>query len=79
LLTDKSYFFSSSRRSVIAYRVAENTAIALGDPVGPEAEIGQTVRGFLQMNGWAVAFYQTLPDFVPVYRHLRLKKHAAHH
>ena len=77
LWPDKSYFFSPSKRSVIAYRVAGNTAIALGDPVGPEAEIGPTVREFLKMcheNGWAVAFYQTLPDFVPVYLRLRLKK-----
>jgi phosphatidylglycerol lysyltransferase len=77
LWPDKSYFFPASRRSVIAYRVADGTAIALGDPVGPEADIQQTVDEFLQMcqqNGWTVAFYQTLPDFVPVYRHLRLKK-----
>ena len=77
LWPDKSYFFSPSKRSVIAYRVAGNIAIALGDPVGPEAEIGPTVREFLKMcheNGWAVAFYQTLPDFVPVYLRLRLKK-----
>jgi phosphatidylglycerol lysyltransferase len=77
LWPDKSYFFSPSKRSVIAYRVADNIAIALGDPVGPEAEIGPTVQEFLKMcheNGWAVAFYQTLPDFVPVYRRLRLKK-----
>ena len=65
------------QRCVIAYRVADNTAIALGDPVGPEAEIGATVREFLEMcheNGWAAAFYQTLPDFLPVYRRLGLKK-----
>jgi phosphatidylglycerol lysyltransferase len=76
LWPDKSYFFSPSQRCVIAYRVAENTAIALGDPVGPDAEIGATVREFLEMcreNGWAAAFYQTLPDFLPVYRRLRLK------
>jgi phosphatidylglycerol lysyltransferase len=77
LWPDKSYFFSPTRRSVIAYRVADNTAIALGDPVGPEGEIGPTVREFLTLcreNGWAVAFYQTLPDFVPLYRGLRLRK-----
>jgi phosphatidylglycerol lysyltransferase len=77
LWPDKSYFFSSSGRSVIAYRVANDIAIALGDPVGLEAEIEPTVCQFLQMcreNGWGVAFYQTLPDFVPVYRRLRLKK-----
>jgi phosphatidylglycerol lysyltransferase len=77
LWPDKSYFFSPSQRCVIAYRVADNIAIALGDPVGPEDEIGPTVREFLEMsreNGWAVAFYQTLPDFVSVYRRLRLKR-----
>jgi phosphatidylglycerol lysyltransferase len=77
LWQDKSYFFSPSQRCVIAYRVAENTAVALGDPVGPEAEIGATVREFLEMcreNGWAVAFYQTLPDFLPMYLRLGMKK-----
>lgn len=77
LWPDKSYFFSPSQRCVIAYRVADNTAIALGDPVGPEAEIGATVREFLEMcreNGWAVAFHQTLPDFLPIYLRLGMKK-----
>lgn len=35
------------------------------------------MRKFLEMcreNGWAAAFYQTLPDFVPTYHSLRLKK-----
>src|ERR1700677_3563987 len=61
LWPDKSYFFSPSQRCVIAYRVSDNTAIALGDPVGPEVEIETTAREFLKMcreNGWTVAFYQ---------------------
>jgi phosphatidylglycerol lysyltransferase len=77
LWPDKSYFFSPSQRCVIAYRVSDNTAIALGDPVGPEAEIGATAREFLEVcreNRWAVAFYQTLPDFLPEYGRLRLKR-----
>jgi phosphatidylglycerol lysyltransferase len=77
LWPDKSYFFSPSGRCMIAYRVANHVAIALGDPVGPEAEIEPTVCQFLEMcreNEWGVAFYQTLPDFLPVYRRLRLKK-----
>jgi phosphatidylglycerol lysyltransferase len=74
---DKSYFFSPSRRCVISYRVADNTAIALGDPVGPEGEIEAIVREFLEMcreNGWAVGFYQTLPDFLPIYLRLGMKR-----
>jgi phosphatidylglycerol lysyltransferase len=57
--------------------VAAHIAIALGDPVGPATEIESTVRQFLQMcveNGWRAAFYQTLPDLLPLYRRLRLKK-----
>ncbi|SRR5258708_40181142 len=38
-LPDKSYFFSLSGRCVIAYRVANNIAIALGDPVGRTAAL----------------------------------------
>jgi lysylphosphatidylglycerol synthetase-like protein (DUF2156 family) len=77
LWPDKSYFFSPSGRCVIAYRVANNTAIALGDPVGPREEIAATVHEFLEMcreNGWAVAFYQTLTDFLPIYLRLGMKK-----
>ena len=44
LWPDKSYFFSSSGRCVIAYRVASKVAIALGDPVGGDAEIESTTR-----------------------------------
>lgn len=77
LWPEKSYFFSPSGRCAIAYRVAGHIAIALGDPVGPGTEIETTVRQFLQMcgeNGCRAAFYQTLPDFLPVYHRLRLKK-----
>jgi phosphatidylglycerol lysyltransferase len=77
LWPEKSYFFSPSGRSVIAYRLAANVAVALGDPVGPGNEIEPTLRSFLQMCGekrWRVAFYQTLPDLLPMYSRLRLKK-----
>ncbi len=74
---DKSYFFSPSNRTFIAYGVAGNVALTLGDPVGAEEEIAPTIRAFLQMcweNEWAVGFHQTLPDFLNIYRDLRLKK-----
>jgi phosphatidylglycerol lysyltransferase len=74
---NKSYFFSPSRRCFIAYSVGANFAIALSDPVGPPEEIAETISGFKKFcedNGWGVAFYQTLPDFLPVYRSLSFKK-----
>jgi phosphatidylglycerol lysyltransferase len=77
LWPDKSYFFSSSRRTFLAYSVGGGFALVLGDPVGPEDEIEETVRGFAEMctkNGWGFAFYQTLPDFLPVYARCDLSK-----
>lgn len=74
---DKSYFFSPSHRCFIAYAVGAHMALVLGDPVGPEEEIEPTLRAFLEFcrdNGWGVGFHQTLPDFLPIYQKLRLKK-----
>jgi phosphatidylglycerol lysyltransferase len=77
LWPDKSYFFSASRRSFLAYRVAANFALALADPVGPDEEIRDIIRGFAahcEENDWRLAFHQTLPDFLPLYRELKFKK-----
>lgn len=77
LWPDKSFFFSPSRRSFLAYRVAGNFAVVLGDPVGPDEEIEDIIRRFHELcqdNDWGLAFYQTLPDFLPVYKRLGFKK-----
>jgi phosphatidylglycerol lysyltransferase len=77
LWPDKSYFFSSSGNGVVAYAVAHNMAVALGDPVAPEAELLQTLREFIAFakdNGWAVAFHQVLPDFLQQYQSLGMHK-----
>lgn len=66
----KSYFFSHTRRSFIAYRTEANVAVALGDPSGPEDELEDVIVRFLAYcrdNGWSVAFHQTLPDLLPLY------------
>jgi phosphatidylglycerol lysyltransferase len=77
LWPSKRYLFSASGKCVIAYGVANGTAVALGDPVGPEAEIEPTIRRFVRLcknERWAVAFYRTLPDFVPTYQRLQFRK-----
>ncbi len=74
---DKSYFFLPSHRCFVAYSVGRNTALVLGDPVGPEDDIGLIVPAFLDFcreNGWSVGFHQTLPDFLPIYQQARMKK-----
>ncbi|MCE5251046.1 phosphatidylglycerol lysyltransferase domain-containing protein [bacterium] len=70
---DKSFFFSQTQQTFIAYRVGGNYALALGDPVGPEDEIEGIIRDFAefcQENGWGIGFHQTIPDFLPVYNRL---------
>ncbi len=77
LWPDKSYFFTPSRQSFLAYGVAANFALVLADPVGPEDEIPKIIRGFAEHceeNDWGLAFHQTLPDFLPLYRELKFKK-----
>lgn len=74
---DKSIFFAQSQNSFVAYRVGANFAVALGDPVGPEAEMEQTIREFMEFcreNDWGVAFHQTLPDFLELYQNCGLRK-----
>jgi len=74
---DKSLVFSPSRTSFVAYRVGGSFAVALGDPVGPDEEIGATVRLFREFcreNDWGAGFYGTLPDFLPVYEELGFRK-----
>jgi len=74
---DKSYFFSPTQDTVIAYRVGNHFAIALADPVGPEDKIEEIVRQFMAFcdeNDWDLGFHQTLPDFLPIYEKLGFRK-----
>jgi phosphatidylglycerol lysyltransferase len=80
LLPDKSLYFSESRRSVLAYSVGRGFALALGDPVGPPAEMRSAIESFSAFcrdNGWGVGFHQVPGDLLPTYqaagfRHLRI-------
>jgi phosphatidylglycerol lysyltransferase len=76
LWRDKSYYFNNKQNCFIAYQVANNYALALSDPVGPEEFLEETVSGFMEfcrLNDWGVALYQTLPTFLPMYHRLGLK------
>ncbi len=73
LLSDKAYYFSPSGKSVIAYVPKGRGVIALGDPIGPGEDRKETIFGFQQFcdrNDWHPAFYQTLPDDLPLYTSL---------
>lgn len=76
LLNDKSYYFSPSGCSVIAYVPKGRGAIALGDPIGPIEDRKEAIlsfQEFCQRNDWYPAFYQTLPDDLELYRSLGFK------
>ncbi len=58
LRDDKSYFFSPTGRSFLAYRVLHGVALVSGDPIGDEAEAGELVAEFrrvAQARGWRTA------------------------
>ena len=76
LYPEKSYFFPEDRESFVAYRVANNAALALGDTSGSREEVEHTTAAFIRYcedNGWNVAYYQVLPDLVPMYRDLGMR------
>ncbi|HLF78037.1 MAG TPA: phosphatidylglycerol lysyltransferase domain-containing protein [Dehalococcoidia bacterium] len=76
LLPDKSYFFSEDGNAVLAYAVAGDTAVVLGDPLGCEAEFREVIasfREYCELNGWAYTFNQARPEHLPLYRSLGLK------
>ncbi len=58
LRRDKSYFFSASGRSFMAYRVIGGTALAAGDPIGDDGERRELMAEFKRIahaKGWRVA------------------------
>jgi lysyl-tRNA synthetase, class II len=58
LRRDKSYFFSPSGKSFLAYRVVGGTALVAGDPIGEPAERHELVREFVRVahtKAWRVA------------------------
>lgn len=73
LLEDKSYYFSPSGQTVIAYVAKGRGAISLGDPIGPAPDRPAALASFQRFcanNDWHPAFYQTLPDDLALYQSL---------
>ena len=67
----KALFFNATRTAGLAYRVAGEVAVALGDPIGPPGEVPgvlDEVLHFCRARGWHPAFYQVLPALAPLYR-----------
>ena len=70
LFPDKAYFFSPGG-TLFAFVVKGRAALVLGDPIGPPDDLAAALDSFQQhcaRNDWLPAFYQTLPDYLDLYR-----------
>ena len=68
---DKSFFFSESGRSFVAFSVGHNFALVLGDPAGPAEEFPALIQRFSEhcrLNDWRLAFHQATPEIMDIYR-----------
>jgi phosphatidylglycerol lysyltransferase len=73
LFDDKSYYFSPSEKSVIAYVAKGRGAVVLGDPIGAVEDRQEAIIGFQQLcdrNDWFPAFYQVSPENLNLYQSL---------
>jgi lysyl-tRNA synthetase, class II len=76
LRDDKSYFFSPSGRSFLAYRVVHGVALVSGDPIGEEEEAGELIAEFrrvAQARGWRTAILASREELLPLHRSLGFK------
>jgi phosphatidylglycerol lysyltransferase len=75
LLGDKAFLFSASGDCAVMYGVRGRSWIALGDPLGSDAEKGELIEAFVELSdrngGWPV-FYEVGPDCAASYRELGL-------
>lgn len=59
---DDKLFFFTKKSSLISYVVKGNIALVLGDPIGPEEDLGSAIKEFkdyCDYKKWIPAFYQT--------------------
>jgi lysyl-tRNA synthetase class 2 len=76
LRRDKSYFFSPTRRSFLAYRVVAGAALVSADPVGDEEEFDSLLAEFRRVaraNGWRFAILGASEQHLDRYRRLGLR------
>jgi lysyl-tRNA synthetase class 2 len=70
LRRDKSYFFSASGRSFLAYRVVGGTALVAGDPIGADDERHDLISEFRRVahaKGWRMAIAGASSDALAEY------------
>lgn len=76
LRRDKSYFFATSGRAFLAYRVVGGIAVVSGDPIGPTHELPNLLERFItfaHVRDWRIAVLGVGEDRLPLYRSLGLR------
>ncbi len=74
LQPETNLFINQDRTGLIAYRIANNVAVALGDPIGSGCL--DTLKSFIaqhENNGLTVCFYNTAASGRKLYNQLKLK------
>ena len=75
LAQQNAHFLAPGDEGLINYRLEGNVAVVLGDPICPPEAFERVTRSFLdfcKLRNWRVAFYQTNPDHLSIYRALKL-------
>ena len=65
---DKSIFIRNN--TVISFKIIDNNVIVLGDPVGPQSELEDTLAEFMNycdVNSWNLSFFQSSNKFLSTY------------
>ncbi len=76
LMSDKTYFFNKNRTCFLAYKIENNTAVVLGDPVGKTRDKLNTLHEFvneMKTRGLSYTFYNTISTTIPLYKKLGMK------
>ncbi|GAC1349191.1 MAG: hypothetical protein NVSMB27_19990 [Ktedonobacteraceae bacterium] len=76
LAPENLHFLAPGDEGLVSYRLANNVAVVLGDPVCTPEAFERVTRSFLYfcaLHNWRVAFYQANPEHLPTYRALKLR------
>ena len=71
LAPENLHFLVPNGEGLVNYRLVDNVAVVLGDPVCPPEAIEHATRSFLDFcasRNWHVAFYQAYSEHLPTYR-----------
>ena len=76
LAPENRHFVAPNGTGLVYYRLVNNIAVVLGDPVCAPETVESVTKGFLAFctrQHWRVAFYQASPEHLATYRALKLR------